>query len=377
MIFLSLVVVLAIVYWLGSAKFIQFDGWFRLLVSRLQKVPGLKAAPWLVLAIALLIPLVVLVVIFALVYHNFGKAYLFFLYVPVLLYSLGRGDLTEEIGTYIEFVNKRDAQGAQQWVERMGARAADISTQNHSGEASSDAADNAMDAANVSEISNTTETCDVTEAPYVIDAPHAIDSYTVHEPDTDWAALHRQALKVFAYRGFERIFAVVFWFVIIGPFGALLYRLSALYREQCESGSQDAQVSAKWLWLLELPAVRLMGLTWAFVGNFEAGPLRRSLLDMESSSARVLNECLRAALGAPLPAPLDEQHAAQSEEELAQMAAEQEAEAQDIIEDLTGDYVATQVEPAYSFALIKSSLPLYKRALLFWVCAIAFATLFL
>lgn len=352
MIFLSLVVVLAIVYWLGSAKFIQFDGWFRLLVSRLQKIPGLNAAPWLVLAIALIIPLLLLVVIFALVYHNFGKAYLFFLYVPVLLYSLGRGNLTEEIGTYIELVNRGDNVAASLWVENMRTSAAQ-----HTQTAAADTA----------EVSAVSDEEVVQESAFTeVDVP------------TDWACLHAQALKVFAYRGFERIFAVVFWFVIIGPFGALLYRLSALYREQCEVDSGDARAAAKWLWLLELPAVRLMGLTWAFVGNFEAGPLRRSLLDTESSSARVLNECLRAALGAPLPAPQVATDAAElSDEEREQLAAEQAAEAQDIIEDLTGDYVATHTEPEYSFALIKSSLPLYKRALLFWVCAIAFATLFI
>ena len=58
---------------------------------------------------------------------------------------------------------------------------------------------------------------------------------------------------------------------------------------------------------------------------------------------------------------------------------EQEAEenAQEIIEDLVGITLSPQAEPAYSFALVKSSVPLYSRSLLFWVGAIAFATLFI
>ncbi len=330
MIFLSLVVVLAIIYWLGSASFIQHDGWFLWLLSRLQKIPGLGAVPALVMALALLLPLLVLLVIFALVYHNLGKAYLFFLYVPVLLYSLGRGNFIDEVKSYIALVNNGDNVAASLLVENLRGRQ-QHQAQEGEGEAES--------------------------------------------PVGDWQTLHTQAFKVFAYRGFERTFAVIFWFVIIGPFGALLYRLSALYRELAEEGGAAAQLSGKWLWLLELPAVRLMGLTWAFVGNFETSPLRRSLLDMESSSARILNECLRGALGAATEqsrATLD----TLDESQQAEYAEVLEEETQDIIEDLTGDVVATHNEPGYSFALIRSSLPLYNRALLFWACAIAFATLF-
>jgi AmpE protein len=62
-------------------------------------------------------------------------------------------------------------------------------------------------------------------------------------------------------------------------------------------------------------------------------------------------------------------------EQKAELQEEMEEETQDIIEDLTGDVITTHSEPAYSFALVKSSLPLYSRSLLFWICAIAFATL--
>jgi len=326
MIFLSLVVVLAILHWLGRAGFIQYDGWFRLLVNRLHKIPGIASVPVLALVLALLIPLVLLLVIFVLLYHNLGRTSLFFLYVPVLLYSLGRGNLVEDVKAYIELVNKGDNVAASLWVENLRGNKKPVGKD--------------LD-------------CEI----------------------NDWRSLHTQALKTIAYRGFERTFAVIFWFVIVGPFGALLYRLSVLYRELAEEGSADAQVAAKWLWLLELPAVRLMGVTWAFVGNFETSPLRRNLLDIESASSSVLNECLRGALGAQTEHS-NAAMAAMNPEQQAEYQEELEEETQDIIEDLTGDLVTTHNEPGYSFALIKSSLPLYNRSLLFWVCAIAFATLF-
>ncbi|MDF3013656.1 MAG: transcriptional regulator [Cellvibrio sp.] len=319
MIFLSLVVVLAIVYWLGSASILQYDGWFKWLTNHVQKIPGFSAAPALPLVLALLIPLAVLVILFLFVHQFAGKQWLFFLYVPVLLYSLGRGNILVDAREYIALAMRGDSVAAAHLLDRL--RTADT-------------------AADVS----------------------------------DWRGLHTEALKVFAYRGFERMFAVLFWFFIAGPFGALLYRLSVLYRDFSEAGSETLATANKWLWLLELPAVRLMGVTWAFVGNFETCPLRKNLLDMHSPSEYVLNECLRGALGATTDCSTAAM-AEMAEEEKTEMQEEMEGGSQEIIEDLTGDVITTHSEPAYSFALVKSSLPLYSRSLLFWICAIAFATL--
>lgn len=321
MIFLSLVAVLAIVYWLGSASIIHYDGWFKWLINRLQKIPGFSASAVPPLLVALLIPLVVLVFIFVLIHHFAGKQWLFFLYVPVLLYSLGRGNILADAQEYISLATRGDNVAAVQLLDRLRGAVP---------------VDNAATA--------------------------------------DWRSLHTEALKVIAYRGFERTFAVLFWFFIAGPFGALLYRLSVLYRDFSEGDSAAQALSNKWLWLLELPSVRLMGITWALVGNFETCPLRKNLLDVHSPSDYVLNECLRGALGASTDCS-DAAMAQMDATEKAELQGELEEETQDIIEDLTGDVITTHTEPAYSFALVKSSLPLYSRSLLFWVCVIAFATL--
>jgi len=326
MTFLSLILALGIVYWLGSVRFMHWDGWYRSLVARLQAIPAIGANPIASISLSLFIPCFALALIIVFVVQVFNSHWLVLINVPILLYCIGRSDFVAEVQAYIDIVQRGDTVAASRWVDEMRGN-----------------------------------------------AEHDAESSDV----SDWRGLHTEALKVIAYRGFEKTFAVLFWFFIAGALGALLYRLSVLYREFSEADSLQTQLVSRWLWLLELPSVRLMGVTWALVGNFDTTPLRENMMDMEKSSMDVLNTCLRGALGAPLESPVtsakkdtenpdsdDEEEVALSEDSV------------DVIEDLTGAVITTQVEPAYSFALVKSSMPLYTRSLLFWVCALAFATLF-
>ena len=62
----------------------------------------------------------------------------------------------------------------------------------------------------------------------------------------DWPQLNRSFLARAAYLGFERFFAVAFWFIVLGPVGAVVYRCSQLWAERWPSASRS-----RWLWLLE------------------------------------------------------------------------------------------------------------------------------
>jgi AmpE protein len=318
MIFLSLIVALGIIYWFGSIRFLHRDNWFHLLVARVQQIPGVASNPVASMALSLFIPFFLLAIIVVLIVKLFGYEFLFVINVPILLYCIGRSDFVAEVQAYIDIVQRGDTVAASRWVDEMRGN--------------------------------------------VDQDPESVDV-------SDWRGLHTEALKVIAYRGFEQTFAVLFWFFIAGALGALLYRLSVLYREISETDSAQTQLASRWLWLLELPSVRLMGVTWALVGNFDTTPLRENVLDMEKSSMDVLSACLRGALGAQVETSIV-QPTADTETPLSEDSA-------DVIEDLTGAVITTQIEPAYSFALVKSSMPLYTRSLLFWVCAIAFATLFI
>lgn len=70
----------------------------------------------------------------------------------------------------------------------------------------------------------------------------------------------------------RRWFGVLFWFCVLGPFGALLYRLGALAAEtDADVLPHDTREGARtWLALLDWPVARLMTLSLALVGNFDS-----------------------------------------------------------------------------------------------------------
>lgn len=114
----------------------------------------------------------------------------------------------------------------------------------------------------------------------------------------DWSSLHQQVLHEAAYRGFERMFAVLFWFFLLGPVAALGYRLLFLYNQNAREEGLPEPMAAKALWLVEWPAVRVLGLSFSFTGNF-VGCYNRwaeSVFCVKSPSSQVLGQSVLGAL---------------------------------------------------------------------------------
>jgi len=65
-----------------------------------------------------------------------------------------------------------------------------------------------------------------------------------------------------------RLLAVFFWFTLLGPFGAILYRLAALVRAEGEDEEGLAEAASKLIWLLDWIPARLCALGYALSGNF-------------------------------------------------------------------------------------------------------------
>lgn len=90
--------------------------------------------------------------------------------------------------------------------------------------------------------------------------------------------LNRRAVEHVLQAGLSRIFGALFWFMLLGPFGAVAYALSvplaARWRGDSDFHASIDQIVAVLDWL---PS-RLLAFSFAIVGNFEEAMLRwRSL----------------------------------------------------------------------------------------------------
>lgn len=75
------------------------------------------------------------------------------------------------------------------------------------------------------------------------------------------------------HSGLRRWFGVLFWFVLLGPAGALGYRLAVLSVEgeaATRFGSDARRAARRWLLWLDWPVAQLMTLSLGLVGNFDA-----------------------------------------------------------------------------------------------------------
>ena len=242
---LSLLLVLGAVQIWGSGAPLHRDGWFYDLLNFLRKQAWLRSD--MVLFAALIVPLAGLGITLALVGSVMPVIGVLAINVLVLLYSLGRGDFSHMVNQYIEAAERQDS----------------------------------------------------TQASLVVDDLAFTPS---SEEANTWSELHVEALQAIVYRGFERIFSVFFWFLILGAPGALLYRLSVLYRQNIEVDADadvdDTELVNRWLWIIEWPAVRLLGLSWALAGNFVGcyEQWRECLFCALRGSANVLTHYIQGAL---------------------------------------------------------------------------------
>ncbi len=111
----------------------------------------------------------------------------------------------------------------------------------------------------------------------VLDAPDAASRNRAAArlfPDAAAVRLDGGSLVEAVFRNaLRRWFGVLFWFWVLGPFGAVLYRLSTLAVDHADDTSlpPDTAAGAKTLRaLLEWPVSQLMTLALALVGNFDS-----------------------------------------------------------------------------------------------------------
>ncbi|NIB40015.1 histidine kinase [Pseudomaricurvus alkylphenolicus] len=277
MTFLAIVIVFALVQYWGSADPAHNDGWYR---SWGRTVQGWGLGAEMQLLLQLSLPLLLLWWVLDML-ADISSWLLFAAYIPVLLYSLGRGDFVEWVKGYTDAFHRNDNETATEYASRLGV--------------------------DVSETDN-------------------------------WDDLHHQVLRQASYRGLERWFIAIFWFVLLGPVGAVLYRLTSLGATHEEQGEESRELSLRLMWLLEWPVARLLGLSFALTGNFVGcfSRWREHFFCVDQSTQRVMEHYVHGALN------VNDQ-------------------------ELTLDGVTEQE--------VEALVPLLSRSLMLWLCVLALLSL--
>ena len=216
MIFLVLLLVLLIEKLTDWRQDVQQDEhWLRLL-RRVEGSSRLALMPWLRLLLVVLLPVLLLgLLLMALEPLAYGWLSLP-LHVLVLLYSLGRGHAKRALGPFRDAWRRGDQEAAALVAERDFKLTA-------------------------------------TDAPGLL---RAVEAHLL------WCR----------YQGF---FAVIFWYILLGPLAALAYRLLVLTLEHARTDALRERAD-QFLHAFDWPAVRVLLLSFGLVGNFVA--VNRSLL---------------------------------------------------------------------------------------------------
>lgn len=241
MIFLVLVLVLLAEKFSALRQRIQRDGFFLGELRRLESHSRLAALPWLVLAISVLLPALLL----AFTLHVLQPVAYGLLALPVhflvLVYSLGRGDIKLGLGPFRDAWRREDVQAAVHVAER--------------------------------------------------------DMGVIAEDET---GLLKRVQGHLLWESYQSFFAVIFWYALLGPVAALVYRLLALSTEQSRNtavAERAGQLRHAFDWL----PVRLLAASFAMVGNFVAVSrvMLHEVLSWEITAPALIARVGRVAAEAP------------------------------------------------------------------------------
>lgn len=250
--FLVILIALAFVQIWGSGGPVQQDQWFdRLALSLSTRLKGAQLLLSLVVAIPCLL---VALLYWWLEPVAFGLLSLL-LAIVVLLYSLGRGDFTNSVDTYLNSWNQGDFEAAFQYASDIG-------------------------------------------------------DFSQTDSINDYVALHEQMRRTLFYEGLERWFSVIFWFLLLGPAGALAYRLCFLCGRSSVLGDSHKQLALRIVHYLDWLPARILAFSFNLAGDFVTGFSRWLELVFENLPAQeLLDSCGCAALSndkASYPADRDE-----------------------------------------------------------------------
>lgn len=241
--FLVLVLAVWIEKFSALRQRVQRDGrWLRELAS-LEAGGRLSKQPWLILALLVLLPVVVLGLLLLVLEPVAYGLLALPVHLWVVIYSLGRGDVQAGLGPFRDAWRRGDLQAAEHVAERDLKLGADSGEQ-----------------------------------------------------------LLAQVQGHLLWQAYQSFFAVIFWYFLLGPVAALAYRLLALATEHSKNplvAERAAQLRHAFDWL----PVRLLAASFALVGNFVAVSrvMLHEVLSWDISAARLIDKVGVAAGEIPEP----------------------------------------------------------------------------
>lgn len=124
--------------------------------------------------------------------------------------------------------------------------------------------------------------------------------YPVRESTAEHAS--NDEIGTYLVQSNGQLFAVLFWYIVLGPLAVLAYRLIALSQGQAAVGQQATWVTNLLDWL---PA-RMTALLYMLVGNFQAGLRHFSKLvfSVPAKNPTLISECGLQALGCGVSEPV-------------------------------------------------------------------------
>lgn len=194
-----------IVQWRNYNWFTKYEQWIY------QKLEGQSFREGPVAVILIFGIIISLVWVFTSALYDFVGLFGFLFATIVLVYCIGPTDLDEDVQAYLSDIENDDAEGA-----------------NHKAE--------------------------------------SILGYTVSDKPAVVANKVKEAIFV---QGNSRMLGVLCWFVLLGPAGALLFRLSEIHSRTCKvENSGYAEACKRLYYILSWLPARLSVLGYAIVGNF-------------------------------------------------------------------------------------------------------------
>lgn len=118
--------------------------------------------------------------------------------------------------------------------------------------------------------------------------------------------LSRDAIEALLRLALTRLFGVLFWFAVLGVFGAVLYRLSHLCRQRWGGDPELGDMLGRGLALLDWLPTRVAAIGFAIAGNFEDAMYgwRTQAADWPDNNEGVLLASAAGALGVRLGGPM-------------------------------------------------------------------------